>query len=59
MAVVRTVVVAVAVLVVLAVVVADLVVVVGEPEPELAKAADKIGMYALYAAPLVGSRPYM
>lgn len=41
----------------LVVVVLALVVVVGEPDP--AKAASRMGMYALYATPCVGSRPYI
>lgn len=33
--------------------------VVVPPDPEPAKADCRMGMYALYAAPFVGSRPYM
>ena len=46
------------VVVVVALVVVVAMVVVGF-EPDMAKADCKMGMYALYATPFVGSRPYM
>ncbi len=57
-AVVALVVVVVALLVVVVEPLVVVVVVVGF-EPDTAKADCKMGTYALYATPLVGSRPYM
>lgn len=55
----RLVVVAVVALVVVVVPLVVVAVVVVGFEPDTAKADCKMGMYALYATPFVGSRPYI